>query len=228
MDALSFHVYEYYMNKHGQFLNTGWGSIWNTEGTSINPKAAYLRSVFANYGVTNKQLFITEVALLCNPNYYKPFDPNACLNTTFDETKGVYMARAAIDALKNDMKALVWYKVKTPMDGCTGASISTWCYTGLVRNDLSLRPGMSALKTSHDVFTRANLVSSGLYQPNIMQYRLERSDRTVWMVHNMITNTQTVNLSVMPTSIFTAMGVQVPITTSVTITSTPLYIEWKR
>lgn len=227
MDALSFHVYEYYLNKPGQFYNQGWGSRWDKEGTSVGTKATYLRSVLSSYSFPNMPLFITEVALLCNPNHYTPFDPNACLNDQFDDTKAVYMARAAADALKSDIKALVWYKVRTAFDACSGASISTWCYTGLIKNDLSLRPGMRALKVSADVFTRASLTTSGLYQANIYSYQFDRSDRTVIMMSNQLSTPQVINLTTMPTSIYNMIGDSVQITTTLTITSTPLYIEWK-
>ena len=228
MDALSYHVYEYYGNRPGAFNNSGWGSRWSSEGTSVGIKANYLRDRFSAHNYPNMPLFITEVALLCNPNYYKPFDPNACLNTTFDHTKAVYMARAAVDALKNNIKALVWYKVRTADGACVGSNITTWCYTGLIKNDLSSRPGMKALKTSHDVFTRATLVSSSLYQPDLYSYRLEKTEASILVLTNLLTTTQIVNLNSMPTKVFNAMGDIMPISTSVTITTTPIYIEWKK
>lgn len=222
MDALSFHVYEYYGNQLGYFGNAAWGSRYDKEQTTVAAKSIYLKNKLVQYNIPNLPLYVTEVALLCNPTN----DPSVCTNSTFDETKSYYVARSAADAIQQGVKALVWYKVVTAFDACKGASISSWCYTGLLSSNLTPRPPMQAFTVAYNAIASGQLVSSGQSQPGVVTHQFNRGNRKVWLMWSLDGTPQTVNLATMPVAIYDAVGVPLPLSTNFSVDMKPVYVEW--
>jgi hypothetical protein len=232
-DGISFHAYDHYSytwntstekNLGTYQNNTNWSSAWNTTGPVLIEKANFLNSVMATYGVTGKYLLNTEVALLCSictGVNVPPYNENP--TPAFETTKAYYIAQAYAAALNIGLKANLWF------------SLLGWSdkNTQLLNSDLSEREGFVAYRvasqklagaTSLGEITSADVSSTS----GIRGYKFDYHNRKTWVVWSLDGNNHGVTLtsSGTLTAITDALGNAQTVSTSITITRKPLYIEW--
>jgi len=118
-DGISFHAYDYYTGPY-TYRNDNWQSASATTGPVLVAKANYLRSLLDTYEISDKFLMNTEFGLLCGRDGSEP----ECQNEEFQLSKASYAIQANANALKEGLKANVWY------------SLTGWRGTGLVDNEM--------------------------------------------------------------------------------------------
>ena len=131
-DGISFHAYDYYFSGLGKYGNKGWHSAWNTTGPVLLAKANYLRNLLVRYGIHEKFLINTEVAILCGSSGYE----RACLAEEFARTKTNYLAQANVAAQAIGLRVNIWF------------SLTGWRASGLVNGNYELLPVYQAYQTS--------------------------------------------------------------------------------
>ncbi len=225
MDAVSFHSYEYYGAAPGKFANPGWNSSWDKEGTAITTKAAFIRNLMAKYNVPNKPLYVTELALLCNPKWYT--DKTLCVSSGFEETKAYYLARSIVDGIRNNIRSLIWYKTITAFGAC-GNLNDEWCYTGMINSDLSPRLTMNAYTASRREIAQGALVDSGQLLPGVLVYKFDRGNKSVWVLWSLAGDLRAADLGGTPLAIYDTFGNPIPTSSSIYVDNKPVYVEWAK
>lgn len=236
-DGVSFHAYNYfsytwglpeadrYSKNLGHYKsNNLWSSAWNTTGPVFIEKAGYLNGILSKYGVTGKYLLNTEDAVncsVCNGELVQPYNENP--TPAFETTKAYYIAQAYAAAKNLGLRANLWY------------SLQGWekYNTGLINSDLSEREGFTAYRVATQKLDRADslgLLTSADISPvnGIRGYKFSHQNQQTWVVWSLDGNDHAVTLlsGNTLTGITDAFGVAQPLSTSITITIKPLYIEW--
>lgn len=232
-DGVSFHAYDYYSytwktsyeDNIGTYQNnTNWSSTWNTTGPVLIEKTNYLKSVLAKYGVAGKYLLNTEVALncrICTDVNVPPYNENP--TPTFETTKAYYIAQAYAAAINVGLRANLWYR----LPGWPEQN------TELINPDLTEREGFVAYRVaSQKLAGVSNLgeINSGDVSSTtgIKGYKFSYKNRNIWVVWSLDGNDHPVTLLSGGTlsAITDALGNEQPLSTSITITIKPVYIEW--
>lgn len=210
-DGVSFHAYDYYMAP-GEYSNPNWHSSWQSvPGQNIGPvltaKAQFIQSILDQYGLADKLLFNTESALLCDS--CSPPAPE------FEQTKAVYLAHAYILAQAIGLKGNLWYTEKG------------WRHSGLLDNNNHPNSAFGAYLTAAAEIGRASFVGnvSG-YPGSVIGYRFRSAQQELWAIWNAGQTTVSITLPSMPAKILDVQGNPITTTTSLTLTISPLYIEW--
>lgn len=118
-DGISFHAYDYYTAPYS-YRNDNWQSSSAITGPVLVAKANYLRDLLDTYEISDKFLMNTEFGLLCGRDGSEP----ECQNEEFQLSKASYAIQANANALKEGLKANVWY------------SLTGWRGTGLVDKEM--------------------------------------------------------------------------------------------
>ena len=68
-DGIGFHSYEFYPEQSlnptfGQYYSKDWNTSWNTTGPVLIAKTQYIASLLQQYGVSGKDLYSTESAVI--------------------------------------------------------------------------------------------------------------------------------------------------------------------
>ncbi|MBN1537133.1 MAG: hypothetical protein JW908_10415 [Anaerolineales bacterium] len=232
-DGVSFHAYDYYSYTWGTTYdynvgkyqnNTNWSSQWNTTGPVLIEKTNYLRSVLSNYGVTGKYLLNTEVALncrICTGVNVSPYNENP--TPAFETTKAYYITQAYAAAINIGLKANLWY------------SLLGWPEqnTELLNADLTEREGFVAYRVACQKLAGASSLgeitgSDVSSTTGIKGYKFNYRNRKIWVVWSLDGNNHPVTLTSSGTlvAVTDALGNPQPVSTALTITIKPLYIEW--
>ncbi len=232
-DGVSYHAYDYYSYAWGASYednlgtyqnNTKWSSQWNTTGPVFIEKASYLNSILSKYGVTGKYLLNTEDAINCSVCNGVPVPPyNEDPTPAFETTKAYYITQAYAGAINTGLKANLWY------------SLLGWAYynTELLNSNLTEREGFIAYRVASQKLagvsnlgsiTNADISST----TGIKGYKFSYRNRKIWVVWSLDGNDHAVTLLSGDTlaAITDALGAAQPLSTSITITIKPIYIEW--
>ncbi|MFC2042529.1 hypothetical protein ACFLUA_00020 [Chloroflexota bacterium] len=118
-DGISFHAYDFYTGPY-TYRNDNWKSSSASTGPVLVTKANYLRGILDTYEISDKFLINTEFGLLCGRDGSEP----KCQSEEFQLSKASYAIQANANALKEGLKANVWY------------SLTGWRGTGLVDNEM--------------------------------------------------------------------------------------------
>ena len=78
-DGVSFHAYDVYLGELGKYSNPNWYSSWDTTGPVLIAKSNYLRSLLDRFGLSDKFLMNTEVALICGRDGREAAMPDGCI-----------------------------------------------------------------------------------------------------------------------------------------------------
>jgi hypothetical protein len=210
-DGISFHAYDYYLNKLGQYGNPNWHSSRNGTGPVLISKADFIRSRLAIYGQADKFLMNTEVALLCGRNGTEAH----CLSEDYDLTKAHYIAEANAAAVAQGLVANVWY------------SLTGWRASGLVDKSLQPNPAFEAERFSAAQLQEAAFVAKVTGFPGVLGYEFSKGGRRTWLLWSQDGNPHTIQLASLPTMIFYVFGKSLPTEKDLTITPAPLYVEWE-
>jgi hypothetical protein len=209
-DGLSFHTYEYYLGAQGKWGNANWNSDYATTGPVLHAKAKYFKQVMTTYGLTDKFLMDTEVALLCW----------TCSPTSdYESTKAGYLAEMYAASVAEGLKAAMWY------------SYEGWLGSGLVNGTTTL-PAMTALRVASaelgDAAYAGRVVSADVGNVSgVTGYKFRHGAKDIWLLRGQSGN-RVVTFSSLPSSIFDALGNPISSTTTLTLTLQPLFVEWER
>jgi hypothetical protein len=222
-DAVSFHAYDYYNYALDTFGNPNWHSgRFNGENNGKHvpafiTKLNYIRTVLNAYGVVGKQIFNTEVALLCGGGNDPPGGPGCEPDddSPYEIMKQAYLAQAYAAVYGERLDANIWF------------SLDGWRNSGLVNVDETPRPAYFAYAFSRAMLWNYITVTKNGSYANVTGYNFTRDDSTqIWVLW--ATNDKTVNITLpsVPLAIWDSDGDSVTVTgTSVSLTVEPFYIQ---
>jgi hypothetical protein len=220
-DGVSFHAYDFFFNGTGlgQYSNSNWNSAWNTTGPVLLQKVNYLNSLLNNYGVRNKYLISTEVALICFEEGTEPWCTEPLLQDTFQDTKAFYLVQGFTAAFAAKVKANLWYNIF----GYRGS--------GLFWTDLDPTPSFFAYNFMSKLLHDARSVNEIKDYPSVKAYEFPMKDRRIWVLWSADGNGHPVNFGGTPSSLWTWDFVNdeyesVTPVSSKTIGVDPVFLEW--
>ena len=206
-DGVSFHAYDYYSSALGQYVNANWQSAWNTTGPAMVAKAGFVKSVLATYGVSGKFLMNTEAALLCD----------TCANDpVFETTKAYYVAQLYAAAITEGLRANIWYTVL----GWPGRN------SGLLDGSLNPRPAYSAYQFAASELRASTFDEAVTGYAGVAGYKLQRGDRRIWVVWSLDGASHAITLPGTPLAAWDALGNPESVSSMLTVTTEPMYLEW--
>jgi hypothetical protein len=212
-DGIAFHAYDHYQGELGQYGNMAWGSGWQNNGPVVVEKAEAIRKLLSAYGITGKELFNTEGALICGQTGTEP----VCQTEDFELTKAYYIPQLYAMAIAEGLQGNIYY------------SVQGWRNSQLVDGNLDPLPGYHALRFSRAKLADAKFVSKITAYPNVNGYELERTSQRFWVVWSRSGGPQTITLPGTPLAIFDSLGKQIPVTGStLTVGVNTLYVEWPK
>ena len=219
-DILNFHSYDYYYNKEGKYGNGGWGSNLD-EGPAFLKKLPFLQDTLSAYGFANKEIIITETALLCGTTGDEPL----CQTQEYEKTKGYYAAQAFALSLAEGIRTNIWYAVT-----------SDWRGSNLLDSNLNPLPAYYAFDFAEDTLNKSRYKRDLWEYPNIKGLEFDRSDKTTWMMWSTLTNSDgyilpvSITLPSEPSKVYTVFGDELANFkgTSLLVAAAPLYVEWDK
>jgi hypothetical protein len=171
---------------------------------AMNSKLPYIRSMLQKYGVPNKPLIATEVALLCSSD----------CGPDFDSTKASFVAQSYIYSIVNGLKATIWYDI-----------FGGWRNNGLLERDLTPLPAYQAYNTAQSELAGAVYIREVTSFPNVKVLEFNRGDRLVWTLWSLSLDPQNVTLPSQPKAVFDVEGNALAKDTRVSVTNSPIYVE---
>jgi hypothetical protein len=218
-DGISFHAYDYSSrtsdrNQIGQYSNSNWNSAWNTTGPVTLRKAAFLRNLLSQFGVNQKFLMNTELAVLCGP-----LGEDACLNDGVTViTQAYYVAQSYAASLADGYRASIWYSV------LGGRS------NGLLTSELEPLPAYYAYQFTATELGRASFRGKPSLPTGLMGYQFSKGSKTIWVIWASSSQEKTLTLPSTPTTVYRVGedGHPVPIsaTSILTVGVAPVFIEF--
>ena len=209
-DGISFHAYDFYRSKLGEYGNSTWQSAWNTSGPALIEKTKFIQDLLRAYGAADKFLMNTELGLLCDRCENDPI---------FETTKAYYLTQSYAAAIASGLRANLWYNV------------FGWRNSGLLYPNLKPRPAYKALKFSRNKLGIA--IFNGDINPDdiggasgVKGYKFHRGDHRVWLLWSLDGISHEINLADKPQNAWDALGVPVTPMTTMAVSEKPLYLEW--
>jgi len=211
-DGVSFHAYDYFLG-NGTYGNSNWNSASQDEGPVLINKTRFVRSVLASYGITEKGLYNTEVAILCGRDGNEP----GCVSDDFFNTKANYAAQANAAALAAGINSNIWY------------SLTGWRASGLVQPSLDSLPlpVLDAYKFSARKIDQSHFVTEITQFLGVKGYEILQDEKRIWILWSRDGEEQTIQPESSPAAIFDVYGESVEIQQSIQVSLTTLYIEWE-
>ncbi len=207
-DSVNFHSYDYYQGGYGNYSNSNWGSASNTTGPTLIAKTRYIRTVLANYGITGKQIFATEVALICK---------TGCGDDPHQKTKAYFATEAYVAGIAEGLHGTVWYH-----------QYNVWENTGLMDTDDN---------PVYDAFYAAKFASQeiGTTQggKNVSQgaffiYELTTTAKgRIWVAWSKDGSTRGLTFSgTLPKAAYNTFGSSLAVKSTMDIGAAPVYLEF--
>lgn len=208
-DGVSFHGYDFWSLKAGEYANQNWGVAWNTNGLVSAAKATFIRDVLARYGVTGKSLLNTESALVA-------FGATATTptNDDFEYTKAVYAAQSAVVALSEGLAANIWYD----MDG--------WLLSGLRDRQGNPTVAYRTYQFAVSKLQGAAYVGKNSQYPNVVVYEFTSRGKRIWWLWGMGKDRRTVALPAAPAAVYSFLGSALAASQSLPVTNEPVLVEF--
>ena len=199
-DGVAFHAYDHYAGELGTYGNSNWRSSWSGQGPVLAAKAAFIREVLADHGVTGKYLMNTETAVLCGANGDPP-GQGPCSSdpaSTFERTKADYVAQTFAAAQAGGLKANIWYNV------------FGWRNSGLLNNDHTTRPAYDALAFARLTLPNPSFLG-GLSEADVggasvLGYKFTQDGRQIWLLWSVSSFPQAITLPSTPSEIRNSVG----------------------
>jgi len=194
-DGISFHAYDYYTGPY-TYRNDNWQSSSAITGPVLVAKANYLRNLLDTYEISDKFLMNTEFGLLCGRDGSEP----ECQNEEFQLSKASYAIQANANALKEGLKANVWY------------SLSGWRGTGLVDEQMIPLPvydayAFNSVRLNQAVFIKEINVYAGVKGIEIL-----RENHREWILWAVDGREHLVHLERFPPFVlYDSFGAQIPV-----------------
>lgn len=206
-DGISYHGYDYYQGNNKHYYNPNWQSTWNTTGPVSIAKANFIKGLLNTYSVTGKFLINTESAVICMWD--------GCNTADFEAIKAYYAAEVNAAAIALGLRGNLWF------------SWLGWNNSGLYPTSLPAYKTFqfSSGELRNTVFSRNITEFTG-----VKGYELSRSDRRIWVIWSSDGSTHTASLPSKPLAAYhiNSVGNAVSDTpsTSVQVTSGPVFLEW--
>jgi len=216
-DAVSFHAYDYYSPGSHEYLNTNWQSPGDMLPVLV-AKVAYLKSVLAQYGFSNKSLINTETALVCGGGNDPPGGPGceATNNSPFEIMKRDYVPQSYAAAIAEGLFANLWY---TPLG---------YRNSGLLYSNLAPRPAYHAYDLAQELMTGSIFLREITEFSNVHGYEFLVSTGRLWVLWTEDGDEETITLPGAPFAAFDSVGVSVPVNNNeVTFDIDTIYIDWR-
>ena len=209
-DGVSFHAYDYYQGKIGQYSNTNWHSAWNTTGPVLIAKARYLFSLLARYQYMGKFLMNTELALLCG----RDGSEAECQTADFENTKASYLAQASASAVVEQLQANIWY------------NLFGWRGSGLISVGQKPLPAYDAFSTSANFLLNVEYLGLIDQFPGVTGYEFRRGGALSWILWSLDGMDHPIQLDQLPARIIDVTGKIIQPIQRISITLSPIYIIW--
>jgi len=208
-DGVSFHAYDYYGGSLATYSNHEWDSYWNTSGPVAIKKSNFLMGVLNGYATPNKFLMNTESAVLCD----------ACdEDADFETTKAYFVAYAYAAAIAQGFEGNIWY------------SVQGWRNSELLDGDLNPLPAYNTYKFAAGRLYDAKFTRALDEYANVFGYVFERGDQSEWVLWSKDGASHVITLPGVPTAASQigtdGTAVALPLSTSLTVTSAPIFLEW--
>ncbi len=203
-DIVSYHTYDYY-GPAEKYQNSNWHSASNTTGPVIAAKTQFLLDLLDEYGVTGKQLFCTEIALICS----------GCetASETFQQTKARYVAQAFAVSIAKGVKGGIWYTL-----------VDRWRFSGLTDYNKNPLPAFDAFQFARQELGNA-YGGEDISKDNMMIYEISTSKGKVLVAWSQDGNNHTLQLGATPKAIYDLYGNSKNLTQNVQVSNEPVYIE---
>lgn len=209
-DGISYHAYDYYAQKLGEYRNPNWNSAWNTSGPTLIVKTSYLRGLLDQYGLTGKYLMNTESALLCGRDGSEP----ECQTEDYQLTKVYFLAESYVSAIAEHLLANVWY------------SLTGWRGTGLVDAGMMPNRAYQAFKTSVSQLDGSGYLGALAADPAIKGYIFERGGKPQWVLWSLDGKDHQLQLDQLPLAVTDVFGEAIEPATSLIVGRAPVYISF--
>lgn len=207
-DSVTFHSYDYYQGGYGNYSNSNWASASSTTGPTLIAKARYIRMVLGNYGVTGKQLFATEVALICK---------SGCGDDMHQKTKAYFAVQAYAAGIVEGLNGTVWYH-----------QYNVWENTGLMDTDDN---------PVYDAYYAAKFASQEIGKTeggkNVSQgaffiYEIYSTAKgRIWVAWSKDGATHSLSFSgTLPKAAFNTFGSALTVKSTMDIGAAPVFLEW--
>jgi hypothetical protein len=207
-DSINFHSYDYYLGGYGNYSNDNWASASRTTGPTLIAKARFIRTLLANYGVTGKQVYATEVALVCQAG---------CGDIVHQKTKAYFAVEAYAAGIAEGLYGTVWYH-----------QYNVWNQTGLMESDNN---------TIYDAFYATKFASQeigttqggkNVSQGAFLIYELNTSAKgRIWVVWSKDGSTHSLTFSgTLPKTAFNTFGSVLTVQSSMDVGAAPIYLQW--
>jgi hypothetical protein len=210
-DAVSFHSYDYYEGGIGRYSNGNWYSAWNTTGPTVTAKIGYIRNLLSQYSASDKPIYLTEVALLCQDAYRSD-----CGSANFQRTKAHYIAQAYAVAIEQKVQAAIWYH-----------QYDMWNHTGLM--DVDDDPVYEAFYAGKFASKQVGAVrgAQNRSDASFFIYDLDSTNGPLWLVWSKDGRTRDLTLNSTPAAAFDVFGNPVQVSARMEIGTAPIYIRWE-
>lgn len=207
-DTVNFHSYDYYQGGYGNYSNSNWASTSSTTGPTLIAKARFIRTVLANNGVSGKQIFATEVALICK---------SGCGDDTHQKTKAYFAAEVYTAGIAEGLSGTVWYH-----------QYNVWENTGLMdTDDNPIYDAYYAAKfASQEIGTTQG--GKNVSQGAFMIYEITSTAKgRIWVAWSKDGSTRSLTFSgALPKAAYNTFGSSLAVKSTMDIGPAPVYLEW--
>jgi hypothetical protein len=205
-DVVSIHAYDYFQGSLGNYSNFNWHSAYNTTGPVLIAKTNYVRNLLASYTSDEKEIFLSEIALVCSSN----------CNDTFQRTKANYIPQAYVTAITEGVSSSVWYHL-----------FNIWNNSGLINNDVNPYAKFPAYPAYQFAQRELSGASEGknISQSGLWIYEIYTMKGTVWVAWSKDGLSHNLTLALVPRAAYDVQGNSIPVSKNMTITINPIYIE---
>jgi hypothetical protein len=221
-DIVGFHAYDdYYFDPGsgmtaGTYGHPGWDSSSSTTGPVLIAKSNFIKSVLSQFGVYDKQLMATELALRCGPVDTDPSCTDYSSDSDFAKTKAYYVVQSYAATIASGLQASIWYN----LDG-------GWRNTSLLFPDRSRSPAYYAFSNAVDTLLDAQYIRDINEYPGVKGYEFKRSSSNTWVIWSLDGNSHLLTLPGTPFSIQDVWGSEMQVTGNLLwVGAMPIYVKW--
>jgi hypothetical protein len=220
-DIVGFHAYDdYYFNPGsgmvaGGYGNSGWDSSSGATGPVLIAKANYIKSTLSQFGVHDKQLMATELALRCGPGEIDRSCTDYSSDSDFAKTKAYYVAESYAASIANGLQAAVWYSLE-----------GGWRNTALLFPDKSPAPAYYAFANAVDTLLDAQFIRDIDEYPDVKGYEFRRASINTWVTWSLDGYAHLLALPGTPLAVQDVWGNPIPITGNMLwVGAMPVYVK---
>jgi hypothetical protein len=211
LDYVNFHAYDYQGDTLGAFGNlAAWGAGYMNDPVLV-AKSTFVRNMLNKYGLGNKPLMNTEVALL---------KTTGTCGDVCKQNKALYVARVYPVAIAKGLAANVWYQAG-----------NGWNNSGLYGG-----PMYGAFVFARNELKDASMthqITDYNSSANVDGYEFDRGDIKVWVLWSLDLANHSISLPGTPKAVYTWTPANGPYASATPSASQnvgifPVYLEWSK